>query len=576
MLIPETNSRLAPVCLKISCTFLSICPTKTTNLANAGSMESKYRDKAVLVLYQMYNTSNSLAEQHDGKNRGMAAGTAATFIGKGLDRVNRGRFSSDEFSKEEMDHILSMESSAEENKSQTSHFVDSMLEKLLKHAIPIDAPEREILAKKLRDTERNKKPNLSIKTIASNFKQLSKRMGGFFDIQYGLIRIVTWKQPSKTLSALVVYTATCMWPHLVLVYPLLFMLFGILVPGYVHRHPMRHSKLIPVKKRGQSLLSFFNDVEDESIVEELVDPEDTDSESLRPVSSTSTESTTTFTPDGEPIEKKDKMKHVKSQMALLINMRDLQNLTTDVLKGFEAADKFQYETAGFKDERLSTFIFYIVLAACGVVLFLGQFIPWRLIFIQAGWAGLILCHPRSKKYIAALSLNRAVNSQSPPPLPPRKNPKKLTTFERSDIIIDESPEERVVEVFELQMKSVLKTQWSFYRYTNNIFDCKNTTRLAGKRPNGVENLAKVYPVPGWKFDLGYANKWHIDTKPTELIYDRGLDPEIFHIKDDSDEGWIYDNVDDVDKSEIVYEFRRRRLSRECFRYGRPVKTKSVL
>lgn len=125
------------------------------------------------------------------------------------------------------------------------------------------------------------------------------------------------------------------------------------------------------------------------------------------------------------------------------------------------------------------------------------------------------------------------------------------------------------------MKSVLKTQWSFYRYTNNIFDCKNTTRLAGKRPKGVENLAKVYPVPGWKFDLCYANKWHIDTNPTELINDRGLDPELLHIKDDSDEGWMYDNMDDVDKLEIVYEFRRRRLSRECFRYARPVKTKSV-
>lgn len=542
------------------------------------TMESKYRDKAALVLYQMYNASNSLAESHDGKNRGMAAGTAATLIGKGLDRINRGRSSSsDDFSNEDLDHILAMAASAAESKSLTGHFVDSMLEKLLKHAIPTDAPEREILAKKLRDTERNKKPNLSIKVIASNFKQLSKRMCGFFDVQYGLVRVFTWKQPSKTLSALVVYTATCLWPHLVLVYPLLFLLFGILVPGYVHRHPMRHPELIPVKKRGQSLLSFFNEVDDDSILEEFVDTEDTDSESLRPVSSTSTESTA-ITPEGDVVEKKDKMKHVKSQMALLINMRDLQNLTTDVLKGFEAADEFQYETAGFKDERLSTFLFYVVLGASGVVLFLGQFIPWRLIFIQGGWTGLILCHPRSKKYLAALSQNRKISTANanaaglPPPLPPRKQ--KGKAFERHDIIIDEAPEERIIEVYELQMKSILKSQWSFYRYTNNIFDCKNTTRLAGKRPLGVENLAKVYPVPGWKYDLGYANKWKIDANPAGLINDRGLDPKLFHIKSDSDEGWLYDNMDEIDKSEIVYEFRRRRLSRECFRYARPVKTKT--
>ena len=84
-------------------------------------------------------------------------------------------------------------------------------------------------------------------------------------------------------------------------------------------------------------------------------------------------------------------------MTLFINMRDLQNLTTDVLNAINGAEKFWYETAGFKDERLSTFMFYGVIAATSIVLeYIGRFIPWRLIFIQSGWAGLIVCHPNSR------------------------------------------------------------------------------------------------------------------------------------------------------------------------------------
>ncbi|MDC6270920.1 hypothetical protein PP707_01340, partial [Acetobacter pasteurianus] len=52
------------------------------------------------------------------------------------------------------------------------------------------------------------------------------------------------------------------------------------------------------------------------------------------------------------------------------------------------------------------------------------------------------------------------------------------------------------------------------------------------------------------------------------IKQRTLDASLFVIKDDENEGWIYDNMKNVVNLEIVYEFRRRRLYRECFRYGR--------
>lgn len=150
----------------------------------------------------------------------------------------------------------------------------------------------------------------------------------------------------------------------------------------------------------------------------------------------------------------------------------------------------------------------------------------------------------------------------------------IKQFDRNDIIVDDSPEVRVVEVWELQIKSILKHSWSFYRYSNTIFDKNNKLRVAGKRPSGVEQLSKVYPPVDWKFDFGLENKWNLDSDPGEFIRQRSLNPSLFIIKEGEKEGWIYDNMEDIVHLDIVYEFRRRRLSRECYRYGRPPKEPS--
>ncbi|ODV78587.1 Pex24p-domain-containing protein [Suhomyces tanzawaensis NRRL Y-17324] len=528
---------------------------------------SHYKEHAARALGRIYDKSNTYAEDNAGRNRGIAVGTAASILELGLERMNK------EKEVEDRSHPEAPRQPQGSDSDPPSHFVDKFLDRLLHHAIP-DDHDKHVLEHRLKDPSRKKKPGLSIRLISSNFKRLASRMGTFFEVQYGIIHIITWRKPSKTLTALVFYTATCLWPHLVLAYPMLFLLFGVIIPGYLHRHPMRTPEIIKVKKRGQSFLSFFDGKFESSIVEDLLN-EHTETE-IRPPSSSSETSSVLSDLDiiqDAKIDRDDatnKTGAVKSQMALLINMRDLQNLTTDLLKGFDAAEKFCYETAGFKDERLSTFIFYGVIGATYAILFLGQFIPWRLIFIQSGWAGLILCHPASKKFLVQIQeRNKAYPAQEK-----KKQVKQegeVKKFERQDIIVDESPEIRYVEIFELQMKDVLDTHWSFYQYSNNIFDTKNITRLAHKIPKGVDQLAKVHPVKDWKFDLGFANKWQIDKDPKKWLKFRSLEnPKVFEVRDDAEEGWIYDVITLFDEDNAV-EFRRRRLFRECYRYARPVK-----
>ena len=569
-----------------------------------------YRDIALNLVNSAVQRGNNIAQQKPGSKRALAASTASTLLEMSLEKLNsNGKGLPSNLSAEDIQHIASMPESAEDNESKASstqsHFADRMIEKLLRSTLPEDIPEREVFEKRLRDPERNKRPGLSIGTLASNVKKLASKMTNFFALQYALIYIVTWKQPTKTLSVLVLYTAACLWPHLIVAYPLIFLLFGVLIPGYVHRHPPRRLDLIKVKKRGQSLLSFFNSSSDSSIVEDMVDEdylrEDAEvASSAYSISDEASEvtissvqvSSNEANSSKDPKEKKETARHRKSNLDLLINLRDFQNLTSDLIKGMDKGEQFYFETAGFKDERLSTFIFYGVLLATFATLFLGQFIPWRAIFIQSGWVGLILCHPKAKKYLVDMSNTRKARARKAKEEAELSQDSELQVsdelqtksssfiddllndgkkFDRDDIIVDDAPEVRIVEVFQLQIKSILKNNWSFYRYATTMYDTENKTRVSGKRPQGVEYLSEVLPPHDWKFDMGFVNKWVLDTNPKAFIEERNLKPDLFIVKDNEEEGWIYDNMEGVVHLEIVYEFRRRRLYRECYRYARPHK-----
>lgn len=588
---------------------------------SSASSNSSYKRKTTRVLEKAYESASSMAKENSGRNRGIAAGTAAAFISLGLDKLNGDN--DKEYTEAEIEAIREMAELAAEDQegkpSKTSHFMDKLLDRVVKHTMHDGSIESEIIEQRINDTERTQRPGLSFRILASNFKKLSSKMTGFFAIQYGLIHIVTWKNPTKTLCFLFAYTSICLWPHLVLAYPLLGVLFGVMIPGYVYCHPMPNPELIKVKKRGQSIWEFFTD-SDGSIVDDLLSDEfleilEEKENYLKPLSSRSSDSSTFLSPfsssstsSSTPAssslntpedvekhqEKKESSKRIKKQVNLLMNMRDLQNLTTDLLKGMDKGEKFWYDTAGFKDEKVSTLIVYGLFTAVLIIVVLGQFIPWRLIFIQSGWSGILLCHPNSKKYLVALKPKKTRKPEAPqlpprpedkPPLPDRNKPalpprpesqlkqekpeasaKRPSHLEQL-VIVDDEPEVRVVEVFELQYRSPTSNEFSFYNYSTSMFDVKDNKRAAGQRPVGVDHLSKVSPPQDWKFEMAFENTWIIDIYPDEFMKERGImSRRKFVLKPGEEDGWIYDNSSEI--PDLDYVFRRRRLYRECYRYGR--------
>ncbi|GEQ71839.1 hypothetical protein JCM33374_g5525 [Metschnikowia sp. JCM 33374] len=550
---------------------------------------SKRSNKARLVSHLYDYTSNIAESRGYDSNRGLAAGTAAAMLGLGLDKLDTKNTSSTAelpYSEEEAKLIDKVASSAEEMQGEQAHFMDRFMDILVRSTMP-DSPEAAEIQMRMHDPSRMKKPPLSVRVFVKNLKALSGKIGAFFKIQYGIVHVFTWHKPTKTLCVLVAYTCVCLWPHLVLSFPLLFLLFGVIIPGYLHRHPMDTPELIPVKRRGQSLLEYFNDSKDDSVLIDLLEErtqladEDPSIHSGESLSSASAEPRGTLnksSPKGidsaDKLNPKDKKKFVKSQVSLLINMRDLQNLTGDILASIDNGEKLVNQLTTFKDERLTTFIFYIVIVATSFVLFFGRYIPWRIIFIQSGWAVLVLCHPNTKKYLVSVTSN-------PPGVSHKKESDSqgnitsefLDNFDRQDIIVDEQPEVRSVEIFELQMKDVFKQEWNFYAYSKRLFDFRDSVRIAGRLPHGVDHLGKVFPPQEWKYDFGYANNWRIDTNPNEFLTIRRLDRTHLKIREEDSEGWIYDKLP-IDQ-DTTQEFRRRRLYRTCYRYARPPKTYKI-
>lgn len=548
----------------------------------------KHANSALNHLYKY--TSEYSDDGANGSNRRLASGAAASLFGMGLDAFH-GKDKVKDFD----EYLIELDT---KSSNKTSHFTDRLLEKLINNAMAEDDPEKLILEQKFKDPERANRPNLSIKILISNFKNLASRMSLLFELQYGIIHIVTWKRPAKTLSVLVLYTWICLWPHLILAYPLLFLIFSVMIPGYLYRHPERTPEFIKVKKRGQTIFEFLSqshanersiledmirDVEGEERVEimkdydkalehkklknndedpmttDVADPDD--AESIQPTMSASSEATEDENKEEKKVSNRSKSRFT-SQITLLMNMKDLQNLMTDIIAAFDKAEIFWYQTGGFKDETLSTLIFYVIIMLTGVVLFFGPYIPWRIIFILSGWAILLIAHPGSAKHIKKFQQKPSTKRRTV------EVKETIERVERQDIIIDDSAEVKKVEIFELHRKNMTGNGWSFYCYTNTLFDIKDHMRTSGKRPEGVEHLGKIQPPKDWKFDIGYVNEWVTDLEPTHFIASRSLDEKSFYIPKGKNDGWIYDNVEDLDS---LYQFRRRRMSRDCFRYSRPPK-----
>lgn len=490
--------------------------------------------------------------------------------------------------------------------SMTSHFMDKVIERLVASTVDELLVERRDIERRLHDPDRKRQPGLSVRVIASNFRQILKLLGPVFRVQYGFVHILLWRRPLKTLVFVALYTALCLHPHLIFVYPLLTLLVAVSIPAYYFRHPMGTPTLIKVNKRGLSLFHYLLKPDDNDLLileDKLEEMEEEKEEELdqapekpdqkkrfrwrrdKPQLNLDNPELQDQGEEEDVPTSKEVFAHPQLALAgdsdnsriakgvgLMMNMRDFQNLTLDVVYMLQKANSTWQDGFQFQDEKLLTLVFYGLMVATAFTLFFGQFIPWRLIFIGGGWGVFAICHPSAKKFIEKQKAAKKKTQAKIPPkeLPTTGEPVDRLAYTRELLIVDDAPEIRHVEIWELQSKLALEQEWKANCYTDTLFDRKHPLRLKGKRPVGVDTLAKTHPPAGWKFDFGLANKWITDYEPMVTLREREWDTLGFSGADA--DGWVYDTPPSLTSGEIEIEFRRRRLYRECFRYARPINT----
>ncbi|KAB8338899.1 hypothetical protein FH972_021841 [Carpinus fangiana] len=170
------------------------------------------------------------------------------------------------------------------------------------------------------------------------------------------------------------------------------------------------------------------------------------------------------------------------------NMRDLQNSMDDFAVIHDKLVAMIAPLTNFSDEKLSSTLFLGLMVACCTLFIAAGLIPFRLVFLLAGWAVICSSHPVVLDFTAGMSQKRVKAHQSRAKI-------ELENWVESDIVLDEEPEKREVEVFELQRQR--DTEWEHWLYSVSPFDPLYPARIGGDRPKGARFFEDVQPPEGW-------------------------------------------------------------------------------
>lgn len=401
------------------------------------------------------------------------------------------------------------------------HFIDIFVEKLIAKMVPEKLPERERLFQPNSEDEIFAGQTVSATKLIQNLKDLTAKMGGIFEAQDSVVRLLTWRNPSGTVTMLILLTMIFFNPMYLIIFPMLYIMYVMMVPGYMRRHPLRRT-LYPVRKAiGKSLLI---DIANGSI----------------PINSKPPRNVDQHRADSES----ERGENVNNGAELVANIRDFQNSTTSLLSILSSLERFKYGTTGFKDERYSTLVFLAYFIGFCMLGLISPFVNWSLIISLASWFGMLVIHPKLLP-----RLKKIVNTNAD-----CHSKKIIKDSEKHDVILDEPPEVRLVEVFEIYERGITPRHWDFFKISNQVFDLSDKYRKLQNPPPGVADLSEVLPPKTWSFDEN--SKWEVDYDVEKWSFERGL------MLPKQNEFL----VDDM--------FKRRRLTRKVLRYANPIRKPS--
>ncbi|KAK9245046.1 integral peroxisomal membrane peroxin-domain-containing protein [Lipomyces tetrasporus] len=387
--------------------------------------------------------------------------------------------------------------------SRKDHITDKLLERLFAAALPAadvanGGSTSSDVAERLQDQKN--RPAFSVPVMARNFSRLNARIGVVFRLQYKIMRILTWRNANHTFSALAIYSFICLYPFLLVLFPVAVVMLGVMVPSFVQRHPPPPSPLpsFPVPSEGPPLA---------------------EARELRPVPELSRD--------------------------FLMNMRDIQNFMDDFTHAYDRIVGALSRPTNFKDEQYSSAVYLALLVVGAVMFLLSPYLPWRHIFLVWGWIIVSMGHPKAR---------RMLKSSHDMYVTPREQELSnlFDALVAKDIVLDEPPEHRHVEIFELQrQKNSDVDEWDDWLFSAAPYDVLSQQRASKQRPQGVRFLDEVLPPVGWKFARDSA--WKLDLRPGEWVLQRSL----VNAEIDSNSKWVYDTTSSGHKG----EWRRRRWLR---------------
>ncbi|KAI1380745.1 Pex24p-domain-containing protein [Hypoxylon crocopeplum] len=366
---------------------------------------------------------------------------------------------------------------------------DQLVEKLLAQVVPLDdaqIPQDEPSQKT--GSPGVERPNFNLTTMSNNFRRFNARIGVVFVFQARVIRLLSWRRPTHTLSFLAIYTFVCLDPYLLPLLPLTILLLAVLVPSFVARHPAAEFSL-------------------------------------------SSEQAIGYSPHGPPLAPAITVKPVKElSRDFFRNMRDLQNSMEDFSQLHDGIIRLVVPRTNFSDEALSSALFVVLFVACLFMSIASNVLPWRLIFLTLGWVVTFISHP---------TIQRQLQTAHEKHIHPQEEKARgwVEKWVERDVILDSAPETREVEIFELQRLSNAG-EWEPWLFSASPYDPLSAGRIARDRPVGTRFFEDVLPPQGWEWS---EKKWALDLWSREWVEERiitGVEVET------EGERWVYDIYDE--------------------------------
>ncbi|KAF2173190.1 hypothetical protein M409DRAFT_17136 [Zasmidium cellare ATCC 36951] len=362
---------------------------------------------------------------------------------------------------------------------------DRVFSSIIQQIIPGDAPDEGDEKPKAKDRRSKKyveRPEFRPRQMAFNFRRFNARIGVVFVLQNRLIHLFSWRRPTATLSFLAIYTLLCLEPHLLPLIPLVGILFSIMIPSFLARHP--------------------TPTNDPRIEPSYHGPPTAPASRVRPA----------------PDLSRDFWR----------NMRDLQNAMEDFSRLHDSANEMITPYTNFSDEAVSSTLYLALFMLSCAAFVASHLVPWRVIALVGGWGMTLAGHPRSQKVLLS-SQNLSQLQQHSSLLH-----KTLRNWIETDVIMDEPAELRQVEIFELQKYHPGSDTWESWLFSPAPYDPLSQARLAEARPKGTQFFEDVQAPTGWKWK---EKKWNLDLFSREWVEQRmitGVEIET------EGERWVYD------------------------------------